>query len=84
MNLKVDLSQIKVYFMTEEGKNVALPTVQTEIKNAVEKSVEHLGKFCKSEIKDLKFTDLRDSCEIAGTALFGLKDIPNLLKGVCG
>ncbi|XP_044258766.1 fatty-acid amide hydrolase 2-B-like [Tribolium madens] len=78
---KVDLSKIRVFFMEEESKSFVSPKVQDEISQAIRQSVEYLKVRCNCEIiSDFKFTELKNSCEIAGSALYSLDDIPNLLK----
>ncbi|RZC41612.1 fatty-acid amide hydrolase 2-B [Asbolus verrucosus] len=83
LNEKVDLSSVKIFFMEEEGKSFVLPTVQNEIALAIRQSVEHLRSKCNCQIiQDYNFTELKNSCEIAGSVLYSLKDVPNLLKAV--
>lgn len=67
--------------MEEESKSFVSVKVQEEISQAIRQSVEYLKVKCNCEIvSDFKFAELKNSCEIAGSALYTLEDIPNLLK----
>ncbi|XP_063909576.1 fatty-acid amide hydrolase 2-A-like [Zophobas morio] len=78
---KVDISKIRVFFMEEEGKSFVLPHVQKEISAAVRQSAEYLKNTCGCHVvDDVKFSELKNSCEVSGSVLNSLKDTPNLLK----
>lgn len=68
--------------MEEEGKSVFLPTVQKEISLAVRHCADYLKNKCNCVINTFKFLEMKNSCEIAGSLLYSIKDIPNLLKAV--
>ncbi|XP_073943358.1 fatty-acid amide hydrolase 2-A-like isoform X1 [Choristoneura fumiferana] len=76
----VDLSQIKVFQMTEATQSIALLNVHKSIKDAIRNAARYLSKECGATISHEKFAELRDSVELSISVFFSMKDIPNMLQ----
>ncbi|KAL4721677.1 hypothetical protein ACJJTC_006774 [Scirpophaga incertulas] len=76
----VDLSKLRVFYMTEAGKSPAFLSVDKSIKQQIIRATEYLKNECGSTICEEKFTELEDSVEISVSVFFSMKDIPNLLQ----
>lgn len=77
------MSKLNVYFKLSEADSFWAPTVQPEIADAIQKSVDFLKSEYSCTIQNHStFSELNQSYEIAGTCLFSLQDLPNLLKSV--
>ncbi|CAG5041222.1 unnamed protein product [Parnassius apollo] len=76
----VDISKIKVFYMTEASKSWALIPVEQCIRDAILNCVHYLHKECGAQLSEKKFKDLEDSVEMSISLFFSMKDIPNLLQ----
>ncbi|KAF7263835.1 hypothetical protein GWI33_001056, partial [Rhynchophorus ferrugineus] len=76
----VDISKLNVYYVEGLNLRYCLPRVAKEIVCAIKKSVSHL-KSCGATIHNCDFEELKDVTAVCGSALFSLKDIPNVFKG---
>ncbi|XP_048479125.1 fatty-acid amide hydrolase 2-B isoform X1 [Plutella xylostella] len=75
----VDFSKLKVFYMTESAKSIALTDTDPSIKDFIIDAANYLEKECGATISDKKFTAMEDSVEISISLFFAMKDIPNLL-----
>ncbi|KAL0833069.1 hypothetical protein ABMA28_001181 [Loxostege sticticalis] len=76
----VDISSLRVYYMTEATKSLALLSVDKCISDKIKSAVKYLETECGSTICEEKFKDLEDSVEISVSEFFSMKDIPNMLQ----
>lgn len=77
------MSELHIYFKLSEANSFWIPRVQPEIESAILKSVAFLESKYNCQIEnDYSFPKLNEAYEISGTALYKLKDLPNLLKAV--
>ncbi|KPJ03342.1 Fatty-acid amide hydrolase 2-B [Papilio xuthus] len=75
----VDLSTIKVHYMTEASRSVALLPVEHSIRELIVRAATHLRDHCGATLTEKKFKALEDSVEMSISVFFSMKDIPNLL-----
>ncbi|XP_026321849.1 fatty-acid amide hydrolase 2-A-like isoform X2 [Hyposmocoma kahamanoa] len=76
----VDMSKLKIYYMTEAGSSLALIRVHQSIKDMIINAANYLVKECSSQLCQEKFSELIDSVEISISVFFSMKDIPNMLQ----
>ncbi|CAH2070822.1 unnamed protein product, partial [Iphiclides podalirius] len=76
----VDLSKIRVHYMTEASRSLAMSSVEGGIKEAILAAVSYLRDQCGAQIVERKFKELEDSVEMSISVFFSMKDIPNLLQ----
>ncbi|XP_046673794.1 fatty-acid amide hydrolase 2-A-like [Homalodisca vitripennis] len=80
LHQKVNLKDLKVFYMTEAGSSLNLPSVDEEIKLAIQKAVDYLQTTCKCGVQKAEFTEFKNSQEISRAVLFNLKNIPDVLN----
>ncbi|XP_013142005.1 PREDICTED: fatty-acid amide hydrolase 2-like [Papilio polytes] len=76
----VDLSRLRVHYMTEASSSLALLPVHPDIREAVLSAANHLHQHCGAALCEKKFEALKDSVEMSISVFFSMKDIPNLLQ----
>uniref|UniRef100_A0A1B6GS16 Amidase domain-containing protein n=3 Tax=Cuerna arida TaxID=1464854 RepID=A0A1B6GS16_9HEMI len=79
LHQKVNLKDLRVYYMTETGSSLSLPPVEKEIKLAIQKAVDYLQTTCKC-VQKADFAEFKNSQEISRAVLFNLKNIPDALN----
>ncbi|RVE44206.1 hypothetical protein evm_011161 [Chilo suppressalis] len=80
LDTPVDLTQLKVYYMTEATISPALLDVDPAIKDRIRSAAKYLETECGATIYEEKFKDLEDSVEISVSEFFSMRDIPNMLQ----
>lgn len=80
LHTPVDIQDIKVHYMTEATKSLALIDVHQAIKEKIVDAVHYLQAECGATISEEKFVDLEDSVEISISVFFSMRDIPNMLQ----
>ncbi|XP_068631126.1 fatty-acid amide hydrolase 2-A-like [Battus philenor] len=76
----VDISKIRVHYMTEASNSLAFIPVERDIKDAIVDAARYLQRDCGATISEKKFKALEDSVEMSISVFFSMKDMPNLLQ----
>ncbi|KAG6450159.1 fatty-acid amide hydrolase 2-A [Manduca sexta] len=75
----VDINKVKVHYMTEATKSLALISVEPRVRDSILNAAKYL-QHCGATLSEEKFKDLEDSVEISVSVFFSMKDIPNMLQ----
>ncbi|XP_013184522.1 fatty-acid amide hydrolase 2-A [Amyelois transitella] len=76
----VRMQDIRVHYMTEATKSLALINVDKNIQERIVNAAKYLKNECGAKICEEKFNELEDSVEISVSVFFTMKDIPNMLQ----
>ncbi|KAK9702936.1 Amidase [Popillia japonica] len=75
----IDLDKLKIFWMYEAEKSLALTNVDQDIKAIINKCLDHLKMKNGCCIEDYKF-DMRETCEMSASLFYKMESIPNVLK----
>lgn len=77
---KVDLHNLKVFYMTEAGKSLVFLPVEQDIKDVIHTVAKHLNRKYGMPVTEGNFKEMEDSAETSIAVFFGLQGIPNALE----
>ncbi|XP_075220056.1 fatty-acid amide hydrolase 2-like isoform X2 [Lycorma delicatula] len=77
---KVNLKNLKIYYMYEAGPSLVTIPVDQEIKKTIHKAVEHFKTTHGCPAKNVKIEEMIDSVEISTTVFFGMEGIPQVMS----
>lgn len=80
LNEPVDVSRLRVFYMTESSDSAAFIKVDKCIKDKIKNAVEYLQNTCGATICEEKFKDFEDSVDMSISVFFSMRDIPNMLQ----